>query len=171
MAGKTFTRGAWLETVYKAIREGTLSINELELLVMVEGLSLAARECIAKTNGVRTVIRGDNTAAISALNRWRSNGPAMRAGLRAGYETCRKNEVRVWGIHVAGEENIHADGLSRCREYGIKLTKLGYKEVDEPEEMDEWIKSMVANAKHIISTQDESSVSDDEDTVDEIWKI
>lgn len=139
VVGKLFARGSWSEKVCKAIEEGRINIYELELIVMVAGLSIAARDGESPTNRIRTVVRGDNTVSIAEFNRWRANGPAMRSALRSGYEVCKQWGVRVWRVHIAGEDNKHEDGLRRKEEYGERMTEQGYRRVDEPKEMREWI--------------------------------
>lgn len=148
VVGKVYSRGQWSSRVCQAVRDKRVSINQLELITMVAGLEIAAREGAIPRDGSRVVVRGDNLAAIAAINRWRADSAGMKAGLRAAIEACRRWNVRIWGVHLPGKDNTEADGLSRSSDYGTVLKKGGYTWTSEPEEMDTWIEGILQSSTY-----------------------
>lgn len=159
VAGNTFDRGDWPDPICKAVREGRLSINELELITVVAGLRIGTRERVVQSNGDRFVVRRDNVNYIVALNRWRAKGHVMRPAIRAGFNVCKSYRTRVWGYHIAGADNTDADGLSRGESYADEVTKRGYRRDDQPIEMNEWIADIISSAQYnIIAGEEENSI-------------
>lgn len=84
-------------------------------------LSIAEREGKTAKAGRKTVVMGNNTASICALNRWRENVLDMNAAMKMGYEMYQQTRSMFWCVHVAGVENTEADRLSRSEAYVTTL--------------------------------------------------
>lgn len=115
------------------------------------------------------MIRGDNTARIASLNRWIANRSALRTVLRVGYETCQRTDTRVWGVHVAGVDNIEADGLSRSEQYVLCMEKSGYQRVEEPAELSKWLSCILVSAKDRVQHEEEITDTEEEELVEGRW--
>jgi hypothetical protein len=65
--------------------------------------------------GQRVLVRTDNTTACAVVNRRGTNAPNLLPLARRLAAVCRRHDLDVAAVHIPGEENTLADGLSRLR--------------------------------------------------------
>ena len=98
------TGGCW------SPEEQKLHINELELLAVFYAL----RSFLKKERGITVLVRSDNIAAVSHINKLGgTRSPPLIAQTKQIFAWCLQRQIRVFAQHLPGKANLTADYLSR----------------------------------------------------------
>ena len=98
------TGGCW------SAEEQKLHINELELLAVFYAL----RSFLKKKRGITVLVRSDNIAAVSHINKLGgTRSPPLIAQTKQIFAWCLQRQIRVFAQHLPGKANLTADYLSR----------------------------------------------------------
>ena len=100
-------QGCWHDTTIFA--HGRPNIALLELYAIV----IAVETWAPKIAGKSVVLRTDNTATVSFINRMRGDIPAVMTLLRHLALTCLSFQILVKAVHVKGVNNIDSNLISR----------------------------------------------------------
>jgi hypothetical protein len=108
----SFGQFLWEEdekSLFASSAGGVTNINVLEFVVAVLAI-ISERQYLI---GTVVVLRVDNMAAVSWLNRLRLNHTWGQSWMRLLISTSLLYDIRIMCLHVPGAINIVADGLSR----------------------------------------------------------
>lgn len=144
-----YTLGEWPASVRRGLKQRTISISPLELLV-----PLAVRVATAGTQaqqhpGAAIVVHCDNEAAFEPVNSGRAHSKVMASALVILHSVEEAAGVRVRLEHIPGKENDIADLLSQNQEG--RATKLLQEfgspcRVAVPSEWGKWTECLIAVA-------------------------
>ena len=104
-----FFHGQWSKAVQDLLVDFTLTINELELVV----LSFALEQWGSRLEGCRVVFRCDNTSSVYSVLNQTSRVPVRAALIRRLYAVAAHYGVSLHSTYINTKKNLHADTLSR----------------------------------------------------------
>ena len=104
-----YYRGRWFQGRWPNEEVKTLSIAWLEFFPIVVAVTVWGEGL----KGKRIILRSDNQAVISILNRQTSKCPRIMRLVRFFVLQCLKLNIAFYAKHIAGKENNIADALSR----------------------------------------------------------
>ncbi len=104
-----FYNGKWFQGKWPSAEYRSFSIAWLEFFPIVVALVVWGEEL----RGKRIVIRSDNKAVVSIVNRQTSKCTKIMRLVRFFVLQCLKMNIAFCAKHIAGEQNNIADALSR----------------------------------------------------------
>ena len=125
-----FFFGQWPQEVQDLLVDFSLTINELELVV----LSFALEQWGPLLEGSRVIFRCDNTSSVYSVLNQTSRVPVRAALVRRLYAVAAKFGVSLHSTYINTKDNLHADTLSRGNMHDFFLLDQRYPlcQIHEP---------------------------------------